>query len=179
MLVNETCLGFLERFGDSDHQDMAAEIRRLRALHNDGSVLFRRGRFRLNNGEESWFKIDCDALSDEDLDTLALLVAEDSRVGTFHKVEGVPTGGLRFAKALERYALSKYTDAQNPRVLIVDDVLTTGGSMERQRAGRDRVQGVVIFARGKCPDWVVPLFQMDILNDGPVEGKSNIGESAP
>ena len=130
------------------------------------TVLFRKGHFTLHGGEETWFKIDCDALSDEDLDTLALLAAEDERIGTFFKVEGVPSGGLRFAKALERYALSQYADAQNPRVLIVDDVLTTGGSMEDQRAGRERCQGVVIFARDKCPDWVVPLFQMGTHNDG-------------
>lgn len=123
--------------------------------------LFQRGNFTLHSGEESWFKIDCDFLTDEDLDTLALLVAEDYRVGPFFIVEGVPTGGERFARALEKYALSKYATARNPRVLIVDDVLTTGGSMERQRAGRDNVQGVVIFARGVCPDWVVPLFSME------------------
>lgn len=125
-------------------------------------TLFRTGNFRLHGGEESFFKIDCDALTNDDLDTLALLVAEDPRIGKFFQVEGVPTGGLRFAQALAPYALSKYTDVRNPRVLIVDDVLTTGGSMERQRAGRDHVRGVVIFARGECPDWVTPLFSMSV-----------------
>lgn len=122
-------------------------------------MLFQRGTFKLHSGAETWFKIDCDSLSEGDLDTLALLVAEDCRIGPFYLVEGVPTGGLRFAKALEKYALSKYKDIQNPRILIVDDVLTTGASMEEQRAGRD-AQGVVIFARGTCPSWIVPLFQM-------------------
>lgn len=122
--------------------------------------LFKKGQFTLNSGQESWFKIDCDSLTDEDLDTLALIVVEHERIGSFFVVEGVPIGGLRFAKALESYALSKYSTVVNPEILIVDDVLTTGGSMERQRAGRTNVQGVVIFARGKCPDWVVPIFSM-------------------
>lgn len=123
--------------------------------------MFQTGRFKLHSGERSWFKINCDVLHNEDLETLALLVAEDSRISTFYKVEGVPTGGLRFAKVLERYALSQYADVQNPKILIVDDVLTTGISMEEQRAGRENVQGVVIFARGKCPEWIKPLFQME------------------
>lgn len=126
--------------------------------------LFQQGNFTLHSGEEVWFKINCDALTNEDLDTLALLVAEDSRIGSFAVVEGVPTGGLRFAKALERYALSEYANVQNPRVLIVDDVLTTGNSMEEQRAERDKVQDVVIFAREKSPDWVVPLFSMETVS---------------
>lgn len=121
--------------------------------------LFQMGNFTLHSGEESWFKINCDALTDDDLETLALLVAEDYRIGPFHVVEGVPSGGLRFAEALQRFALSKYKDVQNPRLLIVDDVLTTGSSMEKQRNGR-KAEGVVIFARGLCPGWVVPLFSM-------------------
>lgn len=121
-------------------------------------ALFNRGNFKLHSGEESWFKIDCDALTDEDLDTLALLVMEDERILHFDKVEGIPSGGLRFAKALGKYA--RYENIKNPKVLIVDDVLTTGRSMEEQRAHRNDVQGVVIFARETCPAWIVPLFSM-------------------
>ncbi|KKL20362.1 hypothetical protein LCGC14_2456230, partial [marine sediment metagenome] len=46
-------------------------------------------------------------------------------------------------------------------LLIVDDVLTTGASMEKQRAGRTNTIGAVIFARGDCPAWVKPLFAME------------------
>jgi len=110
--------------------------------------LFQSGQFELHSGEHTTWKIDCDALSDTSIETLAHMVSDES--GGFGSVEGVPSGGLRLAKALEKYA----TDGP---VLIMDDVLTTGASMEEQRAGRDAI-GAVIFARGSCPGWVRPLF---------------------
>lgn len=113
--------------------------------------LFRSGEFVLNSGQVASWKIDCDALSDADLDTLAAVAAQI--LPPFGSVEGVPTGGLRFAKAMRRY------ECHAGPLLIVDDVLTTGGSMERHRAGRDAI-GVTIFARGVCPAWVRPLFRL-------------------
>lgn len=45
--------------------------------------------------------------------------------------------------------------------VIVDDVLTTGESMEEMRLHySSRTIGVVLFARGKCPDWVTPIFSL-------------------
>jgi hypothetical protein len=57
--------------------------------------------------------------------------------------------------------------------LIVDDVLTTGGSMERLREERRKllppgtmvepgnwIVGAVVFSRGQCPLWVSALFRM-------------------
>lgn len=113
--------------------------------------LFRTGDFSLSGGARTTWKIDCDALTPADLSTIAALIAE--RLPAFGSVEGVPRGGLRLAKALEGFATS------GPP-LIVDDVLTTGGSMERQRGGREAL-GAVIFSRGACPDWIMPLFTLD------------------
>jgi hypothetical protein len=64
---------------------------------------------------------------------------------------------VRFAKALE-----KYIDPDGDIRLIVDDVLTTGTSMEeaRKQLGWDDATGIVIFARGRCPDWILPIFDM-------------------
>lgn len=131
--------------------------------------LFCYGNFKLHSGSETFFKINCDALTDEDLDTLVALIME--KVTWFAKVEGVPTGGLRLAEKLAKYAKGEYAETRvmgradgkiyNTPLLIVDDVLTSGASMEEQRAGR-KAQGVVIFARGKCPDWVKPIFQMEV-----------------
>jgi orotate phosphoribosyltransferase len=112
--------------------------------------LFQRGAFKLHSGAFTDWKIDCDALTDEDIETLAEQIGRRFRFGS---VEGVPTGGLRLAVALERYLLP-----DSLPLLIVDDVLTTGASMEEQRAGRDAI-GVVIFSRGACPGWVTPIFQ--------------------
>ncbi len=121
--------------------------------------LFRSGDFVLHSGGRSRWKIDCDALTDEDIKTLALMIAE--MVGPFASVEGVPSGGLRLAKALQPLC----TGQSFPH-LIVDDVLTTGRSMRKAMEARvvtthkmDCV-GAVVFARGPCPAWIKALFQM-------------------
>ena len=123
--------------------------------------LFVPGSFVSHSGLMLPFKIDCDALTDEDLDTLA------HHVGTqlwlrFSEVHGVPSGGLRFADALQKYALP-VSNGQLRRVLLVDDVLTTSRSMEEFLTlwnAAPLVFGVVIFARAPCPAWVRPIFNM-------------------
>ena len=116
--------------------------------------LFQFGDFTLSSGLTSRMKIECDVLSDAEIEGMAELLA--SRLPQFSCVEGVPTGGLRLANALKKYAL---TCPHHP-LLIVDDVLTTGASMEKKRAGR-RAIGAVLFSRTTdWPDWVTPLFVM-------------------
>lgn len=110
--------------------------------------LFVNGELTSHSGLSLPYKIECDALSDAEIATIA---AEVARRITFQEVIGVPRGGLRLAAALERYR------SDTGGLLIVDDVLTTGRSMEELRAGHI-AQGVVIFARGPCPTWVTPLF---------------------
>ena len=115
--------------------------------------LFKLGDFTLHSGSKSFWKIDCDALSDADWAVLARLVSES--VPRFKKVIGIPEGGLKLAKALKPF---RFPNPENP-VLIVDDVLTTGSSMERVRQSiNDECVGAVIFARGECPNWIKPLF---------------------
>lgn len=120
--------------------------------------LFQLGNFQLHSGERSRWKIECDALTDNDLEAIALMIVEQVPA-PFGHVHGIPRGGLRLAKELIQYTT---TDAAP--VLVVDDVLTTGASMEEARRrfnddGRD-VFGAVIFARGPCPDWIMPVFAM-------------------
>lgn len=116
--------------------------------------LFQLGDFTLNSGAKSRWKLECDALSDKDIECLALMIKQ--LVGQFSSVEGVPRGGLRLAAALE-----PHRDLAGPH-LIVDDVLTTGGSMERALLKHEKSKriGAVIFARGQCPLWVKAVFQM-------------------
>lgn len=113
-------------------------------------ALFKPGSFTLHSGAVAKWKIECDALTVEDWAALGIMLME--RIPAFGSVEGVPRGGVVLATLLRIFA----TDGP---LLIVDDVLTTGKSMDDHRAGRDAI-GAVIFARGPCPSWVTPLFQM-------------------
>ena len=115
--------------------------------------LFQSGQFVLNSGDVSLWKIECDALTDSDIETIASMLVP--LLWSFSHVEGVPRGGERLAEALR-----VYQTPGNGGLLIVDDVLTTGGSMERQRRCRAGVQGAVIFARQRPKSWITPLFQM-------------------
>lgn len=126
-------------------------------MTQDRAQLFNSGEFPLHSGGTSSFKIDCDALTDGDLDALAIQVAARLRWrGTY----GIPRGGTRFALALSRYNVPCI---DLPR-LIVDDVFTTGSSMLSERGRYDHqapaAVGVVIFARSEPPDWIYPIFKL-------------------
>lgn len=122
--------------------------------------LFERGRFTSNAGLTLDFKIDCDALTDEDIETLAKIIGKSTG---FSKAISVPRGGDRLTAALVQYE-----DIAYDTILIVDDVLTTGGSMERVKKQvmhdysdeYEDIIGIVIFARNECPDWITAVFQM-------------------
>ncbi len=126
--------------------------------------LFQLGDFTLNSGTKSKWKLECDALGAKDIEALAEMIRQ--LVGPFGSVEGVPRGGLRLAEALK-----PFVDLNGPH-LIVDDVLTTGGSMGRiktdwcDRTNRSlgpnfgECMGAVIFARGQCPHWIKAVLQM-------------------
>lgn len=126
--------------------------------------LFVSGDFTLHSGEASAWKIDCDALTLSDLDTLARMAA--TVLPPYDEVVGIPTGGTKFAEALRRY---RNTDSATPApTLIVDDVLTTGASMKeaRKKYGKNSI-GLVIFARGPKPKWIRAMFTYSLdLGDG-------------
>lgn len=119
--------------------------------------LFKLGDFTLHSGDKTPWKIDCDALSDESISTLAHMIVEI--VQPFKLAIGVPRGGMRLAAAVQAFAI----DDDSLECLIVDDVLTTGNSMEEMRSKHPLIRGgpakgIVIFARGPCPSWVTALF---------------------
>ena len=118
--------------------------------------LFQQGDFKLHSGLSSFWKIEADALTEDDWNTIAKLVGLNFR---FKAVEGVPRGGLLFAEALKPYCATRISIYP---ILIVDDVLTTGTSMEEQRAGRSNCMGVVLFSRKmEIPDWIYPIWQLN------------------
>jgi len=144
--------------------DLREEVKELRSRKKD---LYQLGDFTLNSGAKSRAKIECDALSDGSIEALAWMIQH--MVGRFQAAKGVPRGGLRLASALLKYA----TPGTGAFCLIVDDVLTTGGSMERTKQAfldRERsmlfpcgpldVVGAVIYARGPCPTWVKAVHQL-------------------
>lgn len=112
--------------------------------------LFKLETFISHSKEILRWKIECDALTTDDWKCLAWVTR--ARIGSFGSVEGVPAGGCYLANWLEPYI------TRGP-LLIVDDVLTTGQSMEEHRAQRAAI-GAVIFARGPCPKWITPIFQL-------------------
>jgi len=113
--------------------------------------LFVMKNFRSHAGLSLSWKIECDSLTDEDLETLAMLIGERWRFGN---VVGVPNGGLRLADKVRQY------QKDTGPTLIVDDVLTTGTSMIEMQKQYPKAIGVVMFARGPCPSWVSSIFSL-------------------
>jgi hypoxanthine phosphoribosyltransferase len=114
--------------------------------------MFEHGNFTLHSAGKSNFRIDCTSLTWFDLESLAAMIAP--KLQPFGQVYGIPRGGVRFARALERY------ETIGPR-LVVDDVYTTGASMEAERMYRD--QGLVIFSRTKNVEgWIHAIFTADM-----------------
>lgn len=120
--------------------------------------LFQLQNIKLHSGEWSPFKIECDVLTEADWECLGHLIA--SKIN-FSRVFGIPNGGLRLAAVLKRWE----TNSINGNTLIVDDVFTTGRSMEEKRfelmdAGYKDIIGAVVFARRSCPYWIKSVFQL-------------------
>ena len=124
--------------------------------------LFELKDFKMHSGGIGKWKIECDNLTDADWDTVAYWISEKI---DFKFVRGIPTGGIKLQNAL-----FKYRDPGSDVCLIVDDVLTTGKSMEDYKqildinrimgTGVNKIVGIVLFARGECPSWVQPIFKM-------------------
>ena len=121
--------------------------------------LLQRGTFQLASGTVSEFKIDCDYLTDEDWECAAFMLAR--MTWPFSRVWGVPTGGNKLAECMSKYVMP----TARPVTLLVDDVWTTGGSMNKfmreqglNRIRGDAVKGAVLFARGPVPEYVTALF---------------------
>lgn len=123
--------------------------------------MFTLGKFTAHSGEELDWKIECDSLTDEDIETLASII---SKCFKFNQAFPIHTGGDKLAKALQKY---RDTTRIWDSLLIVDDVLTTGGSMVekynelRKLFPKSDIEGIVIFSRGERPSWITPVFQLN------------------
>ena len=126
------------------------------------NYLFQSLNFKSHSGLELKWKIECDAISDPEWFTISQMIMEISP--PFKEAVGIPRGGTKLGNLLNQYGTGKRKDP----ICIVDDVLTTGGSMNeflRKRHWRNPTDyiGWVVFARIKPPEWVTALFQMPII----------------
>ena len=112
--------------------------------------IFQTGSFDTPQGIVPW-QIACEHLKLDDWEALAIMLSE--MISPFGLVEAASPGGQAFANSLLKHA------STGP-LLIVDDVLTTGRTMEKARAGR-RSTGAVVFSQGPVvPGWITPIFRM-------------------
>ena len=122
--------------------------------------LFQSVNFKSHSGLNLTWKIEMDALSEQDWFTIKKMIMEITP--PFREAVGIPRGGVKLGDLLNEHATGK----EGYPICIVDDVLTTGGSMEYfltqyQRNRRPFTAiGWVVFARTQCPPWVKALFQM-------------------
>ena len=119
--------------------------------------LFQKVDFKSHAGLDLSWKIEMDALSNNEWKCIAHMIAELS--DPFQAAIGIPRGGVKLSGYLNEYCTHAPTDPY----LIVDDVMTTGGSMEvfKKEHFKDKhVIGWVVFARGQVPIWCDALFRM-------------------
>jgi hypothetical protein len=117
--------------------------------------------FKSHAGLDLHWKIEMDALDEAEWKCIARMIME-YQTEPFQAAIGIPRGGLKLSVYLNDYS----TQNNNDPYLIVDDVLTTGGSMEefkKEYFDKNKVFGWVVFSRQRPPDWVRTLFQMPIL----------------
>lgn len=109
--------------------------------------LFQIRNFTSAAGLNLTWKIECDALTEDDWKCIAHVAMME--LPRFGQVIGVPTGGYRLAEAFRPF---KTID---PGILIVDDVWTTGKSMHEHAyemgLSSNEWVGYVAFARGDLP----------------------------
>jgi hypoxanthine phosphoribosyltransferase len=126
--------------------------------------IFQKIEFTSHAGLDLKWKIEMDALSHREWECITQMIMEISP--PFREAIGIPRGGNVLGKLLNRHGTGKEEDP----ICIVDDVLTTGMSMNTYREEMDieRWQkscalGWVVFARVRPPKWIKALFQMPVI----------------
>ena len=128
-------------------------------------LLFQEVDFVGHSGDKLHWKIEMDALTHAEWKCIARMIME-REVRPFQSAIGIPRGGVTLGTLLNEHS----TQNKNDPYLIVDDVLTTGGSFEHftNQYFRNREPnyfGWTVFARNQPPSWVRSLFQMPQKNN--------------
>lgn len=142
--------------------------------------IFKSQRVLAASGKELHWIIDCDDFTDAELGVFAKLI-----IAKYPNFWSVTHPTSHYGSCVPRLATAiasirgSIPASQGEYVLIVDDVLTTGQSMEQlaqgyrtKRTWNDqlaKVVGAVIFARDVCPPWITPLFTMEKYLYGEVD----------
>jgi len=133
-------------------------------LYDSRIDLFQKIEFTSHAGLDLKWKIEMDALSHGEWECITQMIMELSP--PFREAIGIPRGGSVLGKLLNQHGTGKEEDP----ICIVDDVLTTGMSMNTYREEMDieRWQkscalGWVVFARVRPPKWIKALFQMPVI----------------
>lgn len=125
-------------------------------------AFFRWGSYRSASGQQLRFKLECDELLPDDWECITELINERVQ---FKRVFGVPTGGFKIQRVLRKFEQPK----KDLRILIIDDIYTTGGSIATYREwlskhigvhNMDNYVGGVLFKRNEiAPEhsWVKAL----------------------
>ena len=141
--------------------------------------LFQKMDFVGHSGKKLTWKIECDAIQSSEWVTIAHIINELEK-RPFGEVVGIPRGGVTLGNILQGYATGKDEDP----LLIVDDVMTTGGSFKyfveqyfRNRPYR-KFFGWCVFNRGsdEAPAWVTSLFTMPYYSEEYGLVKNGIGD---
>tara|TARA_R110002167_G_scaffold74467_4_gene208411 strand:+ start:334 stop:738 length:405 start_codon:yes stop_codon:yes gene_type:complete len=129
----------------------------------DRKPLFQEEDFVSHAGIPLKWKIECDAIMEEEWDCLALMIHEKSG-GTCREAVGIPRGGVPLADAInKRFATGKDEDY----IFVVDDVYTTGKSFLdfRKKHYPNTIQGMIkqwcVFSRKPTENGVQSLFTMN------------------
>lgn len=115
--------------------------------------LFINESFKSHSGLMLPFKIECDALSDDDIECFARIAHEQMGL-PWNQIGKVVAVGERRASRLSPHAptrlaraLRPWATKGGPYALVIDDVYTTGASIADEMAKHEMSMGLVIFAR--------------------------------
>lgn len=120
--------------------------------------LFQIGDFISHAGIKLSWKIECDAISLEEWDCLAMMI-HSYEPQPWRKAVGIPRGGVPLGNALDKYS----TGNENDPLLIADDVYTTGTSFKefkQQHYSNDATLQWCAFARQPPTGKVKSLFTL-------------------
>ena len=129
--------------------------------------IFQTGTFSLHSGSDTWWRINAEGLTDDDLRFFAGKILHMPWIAQgFDRVIGIDRGGLRLGDMIREMTIGiNRANTQLHRTLIVDDVLTTGASMEAaKKECKGTIVGAVMICRSDpstyewhCPHWVHPV----------------------